>query len=163
MSNDRNMTVALPEVLTITVRGKTYDIGTANWSPETVLAAIEQGVTIKLQRADAGRDPADKAAAVQATVEALAAGKWARSGGGGRSADPVDREFKRVAKEALAEAAKAAGKKAPTGAALTALLAKAVEADIPAVAKWRAEAKRRVAASGKLEVEAGLDELFGDG
>lgn len=88
---------------TITVANKvfneSFDIGTM--TTETIIEAIRLGLSTKLQNSYAsakldGLDEAGKAKRAVECAERIRAGEW-NAAGGGRTADPVAAEMKRLA------------------------------------------------------------------
>ena len=161
----RTTKIALPGEFTISTGGKNYTVTTTEWTEDTILAAVEQGLKIKLDRAGAGKSGADVDEARKATAEALCDGTWKRSGGGGRVVDPILREAYNVADNAIAEGlVKQGAKRSQAGFAK--LVREKREAawasEHPAVAKWLEEGKRRVAALQKItDVDEHLGDLLG--
>ena len=48
-------TIELPETFEVIIDGDSYKIETAKWQPDFILAQIEQGIKIRLQRAGSGQ------------------------------------------------------------------------------------------------------------
>ena len=54
--------INLPDTVTLTVDKTNYTVRTDQWGEEFILAQVEQGMLIRMQRAASGKDPETRAA-----------------------------------------------------------------------------------------------------